>query len=207
MDRKDILREAAVGGLGGLVVVVVFIVIRSRISGATDADWLSFAGAIAGTSLAVAGATWVEHWKRARERTGETKAILAAVIRLRSVAQMMLKDRPADISETEWQGLINQMPENLATYAKRLDRALDRVTTATTDFDVVEAGDMVLRAANRVQDCIASVDTAQAPNVVASLNLLVASCDVAVPMMQSRINPGRAMTFSEAIKNRGEKID
>lgn len=206
MSWKEILREAIVGGLAGLGVVVGFIVIRSALSGATDANWLSFAGAMVGTGLAVAGAVWIEHWKRGRERTGEAKAILAAIIRLRSIAETMLKERPEDIPEAEWQGIISQMPENLSTYAKRLDRALNRLTTATTDFDVVEAGDMVLRAANRVLTRFASGDADQATNIVDSLDLLKNSCDVAVPMLESRINPGQAMTFAQAIENRGRKI-
>lgn len=206
LNWKDRLKEALVGGLAGLSVVVAYIIVHAALTGTPASDWLSFAGAVAGSGLAVAGAVWIEHWKRNRERQAEANALLASVIRIRAIADVMLKDRPSEIPEAEWRDAINQMPENIATYARRLDRALDRLTTATVDSDVVEAADMVLRAARRVERRLAPGDPDQAQLAIASLDLLRNSCDVAVRMLSSRLNPGRPISFSEAIEQRGQKI-
>lgn len=206
MNWKDRLKEALVGGLAGLLIVTVDIIVRAALTGTPASEWLSFAGAVAGSGLAVAGAVWIEHWKRNRERQAEANGLLASIIRIRAIAEVMLKDRPSEIPEKEWQDAINQMPENLATYARRLDRALDRLTTATVDSDVVEAADMVLRTARRVERRLASGDPDQAPLAIASLDLLKNSCDVAVPMLSTRLKPGKPITFSEAIEQRGQKI-
>lgn len=207
MSGTDRLKEAAAGGLAGLAVVTIYIIARAKLIGASDGDWLSFAGAVAGSGLAVAGAVWIEHWKRSRERRAEAQAILASVIRLRSVSDMILKGRSEDIPEPEWQNVVNQMPENIAVYASRLDRALDRLTTATVDFDVVEAGDMVSRAAKRVTARFGSGDTNQVQQAIASLELLRNSCDVAEPMLTSRLTPGKPLTFAEAIEGRGRRLN
>lgn len=207
MSWQGVAREALVGALGGLVVVVGFVIIRATLDGVTDADWLAFGGALAGTGLAVAGAVWIESWKRGKERKGEANAVLGAIIRIRATANTMLGDRPEQMSEPEWQAVIAQMPENIATYSKRLDRALDRLTTATTDGDILEAGDMVLRASSRLERCISTGDPDQAPQVVDALQLLTESCEVAQEMLESRISYGRPITFAEAIKGRGRRLN
>jgi hypothetical protein len=207
MSWADRLREALVGGLTGLATVALYAVARAKLIGAPAGDWLGFAGAVIGTALAVGGAVWIEHWKRGTERRAETRAVLASVTRIRAFTAIVMNDRPSGISKTDLQDAINQYPENLAAYASRLDRSLERLSAAMVDPDIVEAGDMVLRAARRVSARFASGDPEQWREALGALDLLMNACNVAEPMLTSRLNPGKALTFSEAIRGHGNRLN
>lgn len=76
MKWDAILREAAVGGLSGLAVVLAYVLIRAHLDGADPGDWLQFAGAMLGSSTAVAGALFIE-----RVKSREAKKIGEATLR------------------------------------------------------------------------------------------------------------------------------
>ena len=77
---KQVIREASVGGLSGLALVVCYIVVRSYTDGAQAGDWLQFAGAMLGTGGAVAGALFIESWKRRRDQE-QGKATMLDVLK------------------------------------------------------------------------------------------------------------------------------
>lgn len=100
---KQVIREAAVGGLSGLAVVIGYIIVRSYTDGAQAGDWLQFAGAMLGTGGAVAGALFIESWKRKRDNE-QGKATMLDVLKqmdesFKDVAEPLADDVNRAISE------------------------------------------------------------------------------------------------------------
>lgn len=69
MKWHEIFREAVVGGLSGLSVVLIYILIRAHLDGADPGDWLQFAGAMLGSGTAVGGALFIERVKSREEKS------------------------------------------------------------------------------------------------------------------------------------------
>ena len=75
MNKRAAIQEAIVGGSTGLFVVAAFIVVRSW-SGASDTELLSFAGAVIGATVTVAGSIFIFQWQRDTERREERQLLL-----------------------------------------------------------------------------------------------------------------------------------
>ena len=82
MTPQQKLESFLVGGLTGLAVVGIYLLIRGFSPSADAGDWLSFSGSLFGTGLAIAGAVFVEHYRRRLEREEEHTLLRAALARI-----------------------------------------------------------------------------------------------------------------------------
>lgn len=102
---KRIFQEMAVGGLSGLVLVLVYILIRAYLDGAEPGDWLQFVGAMLGSGTAVGGALFIEGRKRRQDEQRGQATLLDALnetaYAIRSVGE------PLDGDLSQKVGLIN----------------------------------------------------------------------------------------------------
>ena len=206
MSWKERTIEALVGGLGGLIVVVTFIVVSSALGDTSQSDWLSFAGAMLGTGFAVLGAVGFENWKRSRERIHELEAIKGPVVRIGALAKLALSKPTDQVSEMDLISVMRQLPDTLRSYTVRLDRAIGAVSSATYDGEIIEIGDMVLRQSHKIIQLFEAKEADMANDTFESLKLLESTCQIAVKMLESRKQGKKALTFEEAMEGSGKRL-
>ena len=79
MTTQDKIREAIVGGLTGLAVVVVYLIVRAILNGADAGDWLAFAGAMVGIGGAALTAIFIADRTRRIARSDDVNLLKGAL--------------------------------------------------------------------------------------------------------------------------------
>ncbi len=101
--RLAILISLLVGGAVGAAAAMAT---KKTVPGADAGDWLSFAGALVGVVVTIAGALWLEHHKSTTQQRKERQILLRCLADLRSALNSasqprgdnaILEERPARI--------------------------------------------------------------------------------------------------------------
>lgn len=79
MTIRDKVGEAVVGGLTGLAVVVLYLIARAAIYGASPGDWLAFAGAMVGIGGATGTAIYIADRTRRTARRDDVNLLKGAL--------------------------------------------------------------------------------------------------------------------------------
>lgn len=118
--NKRILQEIVVGGLTSLAVVGAYIVLRSYWDGAHAGDWLQFAGAMFGSAAAVAGAVFIESWRRRRDKEQGQATLLDVLNQMNgsfsSAAAPLKDDLSKDISEINARRFVLEVTKGFAEF-------------------------------------------------------------------------------------------
>lgn len=122
----DRIIVAAIGGVGGLIVVAIYIVVRASLVGATDGEWLNFAAVILGvlmTAFAGAGIALLPRWLDAR---AAQQRIVKAMDDAEALLSVIEEDS-ADLFQDAFSALIEAIAIIRETERTMKDRSFEQL--------------------------------------------------------------------------------